>query len=44
MKSNIKITTNAYLHALRLVKEAYPDMPEERQMAQAARLAAKICK
>lgn len=39
-----KITANAYAHALRIVSDAYPDMPKERQMVQAARLAAKICK
>ena len=38
------ITANAYAHALRVIAESYPDLPKERQEAQAAMLAAKICK
>jgi len=39
-----KITAQAFAHAMRIVRESYPDMPEDRQRVQAARLAAKICK
>lgn len=43
-KQPIKITAAAFAHAMMLIKENYPELPEERQMAMAERLAAKICK
>lgn len=46
MKKNYNdvITAAAFNHAMRLIEEYYPDMPNERKMAQALRLAEKICK
>lgn len=41
---DITITTNAFNHALRLIRDSYPDMSEDRQIAQAVKLAEKICK
>lgn len=39
-----KITAHAFEHALRLIRENYPLMSEERQQIQAYRLAERICK
>lgn len=39
-----KITAQAFGHAMRIIRESYPDMPAERLQIQATRLAAKICK
>lgn len=39
-----KITAQAYEHAMRLVRENYPTIGEERQRVMAVRLAEKICK
>lgn len=38
------ITTNAFNHALRLIKYNYPDLPTDLQMKRAAELAEKICR
>lgn len=39
-----KITAQAYEHAMRLVRENYPSIGEERLRVMAVRLAEKICR
>lgn len=43
-KQEITITAQAYAHALRIIRDAYPDMAEELQQRRAYELAAKICR
>lgn len=44
MKERTQVTANAFNHALRLIKEHYPDMAEDCQIKQAYKLAEKICR
>jgi len=39
-----RITAQAFSHALQLIQTNYPDMPKDRQIVQASKLAKKICK
>lgn len=39
-----RMTAQAFSHALQLIQTNYPDMPKDRQIVQAKRLAAKINK